>query len=244
MRTRRNERQMRILGVGAHPDDLEILCAGTLAKYAQRGDQVVMCHVTKGEKGHFHIPSEELAKTRKKEARDAAQMIGAEVISMGFLDGEVLADDLETRLRFVDLIRQAKPDVILSHSPNDICHSDHAAVSKLVLDASFHASVPYAKTEHAHHTKVPVIYYMETMGGLGFSPSEYVDISDTIITKMKMLSQHKSQLKWLKEHDNLAVLDFMETTARFRGYQCGVRYAEGFNPCLVWPRVVPQRLLP
>ena len=236
--------QMRILGVGAHPDDLEILCAGTLAKYAERGDHVVMCHVTKGEKGHFDMPSEELAKTREKEARAAAQIIGAEVIGMGFPDGEVLADDLKTRLTFIDLIRQTRPDVILTHSPNDIYHSDHAAVSKLVLDASFHASVPYVKTEHAHHSKVPAIYYMETMGGLGFLPSEYVDVSDTMITKMKMLSQHQSQLKWLMQHDNLAVLDFMETMARFRGWQCGVKYAEGFNPCLLWPRVVPQRLLP
>lgn len=235
---------MRVLGVGAHPDDLEILCAGTLAKYAQRGDHVVMCHVTKGEKGHSRIHSEELARTREKEAKDAAQLLGAEVIGMGFLDGEVLAEDLETRLRFVDLIRQTKPEVILTHSPYDVYHSDHAAVSKVVLDASFHASVPYVKTEHEHHSKVPVIYYMETMGGLGFCPSEYVDISGTMITKMKMLSQHQSQLLWLREHDNLALLDFVETTARFRGWQCGVQYAEGFNPCLIWPRVVPQRLLP
>jgi hypothetical protein len=113
-----------------------------------------------------------------------------------------------------------------------------------VLDSSFHASVPYVKTEHEHHPKVPVIYYMETTLGMEFIPSMYVDITETFITKMKMLSKHQSQLKWLMEHDNLSVLDAMETLARFRGYQCGVRYAEGFNPCLRWPRVVPQRLLP
>lgn len=235
---------MRVLGIGAHPDDLEILCAGTLAKYAQRGDQVVMCHATQGEKGHFHIPSHELALTRKKEAQEAAKIIGAEAIGMGLLDGEVCADDRETQLRFVDVIRKSKPDVILTHAPNDSYHSDHAAVSKLVLNASFHASVPYVQTEHDHHNKVPVIYYMETMAGLGFLPSIYVDISDTFMTKPKMISQHRSQLVWLKEHDNLDVLDMMETVAKFRGWQCGVKYAEGFIPCLKWPRVTPERLLP
>jgi LmbE family N-acetylglucosaminyl deacetylase len=234
---------MRILGVGAHPDDLEVLCAGTLAKYAEAGHQVVMCHVTIGEKGHFHIPSEQLAKTREQEAKEAAQLIDAESMSLGLLDGEVV-DNLETQLLFIEAIRQAEPDVIITHSPNDIYHSDHAVVSKLVLDASFHASVPYVKTETAHHPKVPPIYYMETMAGLDFIPSEYVDISATFITKMKMLSQHKSQLKWLMEHDNLSVIDSMETMAKFRGYQCGARYAEGFNPCLVWPRIIPERLLP
>jgi hypothetical protein len=100
------------------------------------------------------------------------------------------------------------------------------------------------KTEHERHTKVPVIYYMETIVGMGFIPSMYVDITNTFETKKDMLSQHCSQLVWLKEHDNIDVLDIMETMAKFRGWQCGVKYAEGFNPCLLWPRVAPARLLP
>jgi LmbE family N-acetylglucosaminyl deacetylase len=202
-----------------------------------------MCHVTQGEKGHFHIPSDELARTREQEAKEAARLIGAEVISLGLLDGEV-EDNYATQLKFIDMMRQARPDVIITHSPNDTYHSDHGLVSKLVLDASFHASVPYVKTEHERHTKVPVIYYMETIVGMGFIPSMYVDITNTFETKKDMLSQHCSQLVWLKEHDNIDVLDIMETMAKFRGWQCGVKYAEGFNPCLLWPRVAPARLLP
>lgn len=234
---------MRILAVGAHPDDLEITCAGTLAKYALRGDQVVMCHVTKGDKGHFRIPSEELAEIRENEALAAARVIGAEAISMGFLDGEVPADDLPTMLRFVDVIRQAKPDVIITHAPKDY-HSDHTAVSKLVLDASFHASVPYIRTQHEFHTGVPPIYYMDTYTGLGFSPVEFVDITEVLETKRVMLSQHQSQLVWLKEHDDFDMLESLETVAKFRGFQCGVRYAEAFAPCLLPLRVRPRRLLP
>ncbi len=235
---------MRILGIGAHPDDLETLCAGTLAKCTERGDEVVMCHVTQGEKGHYRIPSAELAATRRKESEEAARLIGAEVIGLGLLDGEIRAEDPETHLKFVDVIRQARPDVIITHAPDDTYHSDHGAVSKLVLDASFHATVPYVKTEYEYHNRVPAIYYMETVAGLGFLPSIYVDISDTFNTKLTMISQHRSQLAWLKEHNNLYILDLVETMAKFRGWQCGVKYAEGFVPCLRWPRIVPKRLLP
>jgi len=234
---------MRVLAVGAHPDDLEITCGGTLAKYTRRGDHVVMCHVTKGDKGHFHIPSEELAEIRENEARAAARIIGAETISMGFLDGEVPAGDLGIMMKFVDVIRQVRPDVIVTHAPSDY-HSDHTAVSKLVVDASFHASVPYVRTQHEFHAKVAPIYHMDTYAGLGFSPCEFVDITETLEIKKEMLSQHQSQLVWLKEHDDYDMLDSLETVAKYRGTQCGVRYAEGFAPCLLALRVSPARLLP
>ncbi len=234
---------MRVLGIGAHPDDLEILCGGTLAKYAQRGDQVFMCHVTQGEKGHFHIPSDELARTRAQEAREAAAVIGAEAIGLGLKDGEV-EDNIETQRRIIDVIRQTRPDVIITHAPEDRYLSDYASVGKLVIDASFHASVPYVQTEHPYHDKIPPIYYMETIVGVGFVPTLYVDITDTFEAKKEMLARHRSQLVWLKEHDNVDELEIIETVARFRGWQCGVAFAEGFNPCLLWPRIVPGSLLP
>lgn len=235
---------MRVLGIGAHPDDLEVLCGGTLARYAINGDQVTMCYFTQGEKGHFSIPSDELALIRADEARQAADMISAEIITLGLLDGEVRADDSDTQLKIIDAIRQARPDVIITHAPNDTYHSDHGAVSKLVLDSSFHASVPYIESDYEHHDKVPPIYYMETVAGVEFLPSMYVDISDTLMTKLQMVSKHQSQVTWLKEHDNLYVLDMVETVAKFRGWQSGVKYAEGFRPCLRWPRITTERLLP
>jgi LmbE family N-acetylglucosaminyl deacetylase len=76
---------MRILAVGAHPDDLELLCAGTLARYASEGHQVIMCHAGIGDKGHFHIPNDELASIRRKEAQDSASRIGAESVCLGLL---------------------------------------------------------------------------------------------------------------------------------------------------------------
>jgi N-acetylglucosamine malate deacetylase 1 len=75
-------------------------------------------------------------------------------------------------------------------------------------------------------------------------PTEYVDISDTFAVKCEMLRQHASQVEWLKHHDDIDIISFMETVAKFRGLQCGVAYAEGFRLADVWPRVTTRRLLP
>ncbi|HRU32240.1 MAG TPA: PIG-L family deacetylase, partial [bacterium] len=79
---------MRILAVGAHPDDLELLCAGTLAKYSKEGHTVVMAHMCNGNKGHFTIPPEELASIRAEEAKKSAEIIGAEIIQGEYPDLE------------------------------------------------------------------------------------------------------------------------------------------------------------
>jgi LmbE family N-acetylglucosaminyl deacetylase len=233
---------MRILAVGAHPDDLEILCAGTLARYAQEGHQLVMCVATDGTAGHMVIKPPELARIREREARAAAEVIDAEFIWLGFPD-ELIFNDRETRLTFVDAIRQAKPDVIITHAPDDY-HPDHRVVSSLVFDTSFIASLPNIETNQPAHSIVPPLYYMDTLAGKGFHPTEYVDIGSTIDIKRQMLACHQSQLKWLKDHDNIDVIEFMEVVARTRGFQCNVLYAEGFRQADVWPRTPPGRLLP
>lgn len=232
----------RVLAVGAHPDDLEILCAGTLAKYARQGAKVVMAVATDGSAGHMVIPPRELAEIRQAEAQKAADVIGAELHWLGFPD-ELIFEDMSTRLRFVDLIRAARPDIILTHDPGDY-HPDHRVVSRLMFDASFVAGLPNVQTEHPAHPGVQPLYYFDTLSGAGFTPAEYVDISDTYASKRAMLECHASQLRWLKEHDNIDVMDFIDVMARSRGLQCGVRYAEGFRPELAWARVRPYRVLP
>lgn len=233
---------MRILAVGAHPDDLEILCAGTLARYARQGHQVVMCVATDGAAGHMIIKPPELAQIREREARAAAEVIGAEFIWLGFPD-ELIFNDRDTRLAFVDAIRRAGPDIIITHAPDDY-HPDHRVVSSLVFDTSFIASLPNIETEQPAHSAVPTLYYMDTLAGKGFHPTEYVDISQTIETKRQMLNCHESQLKWLKDHDNIDVMELMEVVARARGFQCNAPYAEGFRQADVWPRTTTERLLP
>ena len=107
---------MRVLAVGAHPDDLEILCGGTLARFVQEGHEVVMCNATLGNRGSFEHTSEEIAEIRLREARRAAELAGADHVTLGFTDGEVDAGDHDQRTAVVDLVREVRPDLIITHS--------------------------------------------------------------------------------------------------------------------------------
>ena len=234
---------MRVLAVGAHPDDLEILCGGTLARFVQEGHEVVMCHATRGNRGSYVHTSEEIASIRSREARAAAAVAGAEYATLGFSDSDVNASDPDQRRAVVDLVREARPDLIVTHFPSDYM-SDHNEISRLVFDCSFHATLPLFETGKPHHAIVTPIYYMDTVMGIGFQPTEYVDVSGVIDTKAAMLEAHESQLTWLRDHDGVDVVEQMKTATRFRGQQCGVDYAEGFVPCLTWLRGTTRRLLP
>lgn len=233
---------MRILAIGAHPDDLELLCGGTLARCVARGDYVVMAHACNGNKGHASIPPEQLAATRAAEAAAAARVIGAEPMGLGFPDAEIYLDH-STTSRFVDAIRTARPDVIITHDPGDY-HADHTTVTQLVLAASYVASTPNYETGLAPHSLVPPVYFMDTLAGINFSPTEYVDITDVLAIKKQAMRQHASQLRWISDQHSTDVLEFLESVARFRGLQCGVRYAEGFRCAPAWGRLAPHRWLP
>ena len=144
----------RILAVGAHPDDMEILCGGTLGKYAQREQTVIMAHLTNGDKGHAEMDSAQLAKIRRAEAEAAARVIAAQAIGLDLPDAW-LTFDPATRLRVVDLVREARPDIVITLSPRDYS-SDHVTTSRLVCDATFLATAPLVATRHAAIGKIPL----------------------------------------------------------------------------------------
>lgn len=234
---------MRILAVGAHPDDLEQLCGGTLARYVAAGHAVTMCHASSGDRGSFVHTSEQIAAIRLDEARRAASVIGADQTTLGLSDGAIYASDPAQRALAIDLIRATRPDLIITHSPNDYM-VDHNEVSKLMLDVSHLATVPLIETSHRAHDLVAPVFYMDTLAGVGFSPTEYVDISDVLETKLEALGAHQSQLRWLAEHDGIDVIEQTRVVGAFRGFQSGVRYAEGFTTALTWLRARTERLLP
>ena len=202
---------MRVLAIGAHPDDIEIACSGTLAKCVARGDTVIVCHVSSGNLGHVVIPPDELRKIRKQEAIKAGSLCGIEVIDGGFDDLEIYENNKEARDKLVDVIRYANPDFIITHDPNDYM-PDHTAVSKLVFDASFTATLPnyvcsvrrYSKDDIP--AKLVPIFYMDTLAGVNFNPTIFVDVTETIDLKLKMLNCHESQVVWMKDHDGIDFL--------------------------------------
>ncbi|UVI33680.1 PIG-L deacetylase family protein [Paenibacillus spongiae] len=228
----------------AHPDDAEILMGGTLAKYAERGDDVFIVITTNGEVGHPTLPKREIAAIRREEARRAADLIGAEMIWLGFPD-EFLFDREETRLAIINAIRKCRPDVILTHWPGDLYNPDHTLTGQIVNDVAIMTTVPNIKTEEPPCDKIPVVYFADSVAGVGFLPEEYVDITSTIDVKRRMLAEHKSQVSdWLSDQYGVTMDEMMTISSQYRGFQAGVRYAEGFIRAKAWPRGVTGTLLP
>ena len=234
---------MRVLAVGCHPDDVEIACSGTLAKCVKRGDKVIVCHTSSGDLGHVVIPPDELRVMRAAEAKKAGALAGIEVIYGGFDDLDIFDNNRPARDKMVEVIRYADPDVIITHNPDDYM-PDHTAVSRLVFDASFAATLPNYPPKTDKPAKLVPIYYMDTLAGVNFVPDEFVDISDEIDLKLKMLNCHESQIGWMREHDGIDFPDMVKTCSRYRGYQCGAEYAEGFKMCKAYLKGVTKRLLP
>ena len=233
-----------VMAFGAHPDDVEIHCGGTLALYAKSGVLVVIGVLTDGSKGHVSADPEELIKTRAKEQAESAEVIGAEVEMLGFEDAMALHQDISARQKVIDLLRKYQPDIVITHPENDY-HPDHYAAARLMMDASYIASAPLVKTDHAPLKATPVIYCMDPIGGLGFVPEEFVDINETYEIRQQMLQKHKSQFEWLDESRGNNPLEMMRIQAEFRGLQCGVKYAEAFVRCRMhFETNHPTRILP
>lgn len=233
---------MRILAVGAHPDDLEILCGATLAKYSRLGHDVTMAVLTNGNMGRPDTMPEEMGRIRKKEFEASAALIGAKTVWMD-VDDEMSVVDLETRLKMVDVFRLVKPDVVLTHSDTDY-HVDHRNTSQLVFEAAPLACVHNIKRALPQTEKQPLIYHFDTLGAIGFQPTEYVDITDDIETKQAMYRCHQSQVDWMRVATGFEISEVIDAVARVRGYAAGVKYAEGFRRVDAWYRGTVTRVLP
>lgn len=234
---------MNILAVGCHPDDLELGAGGTLAKYTSRGDTVFMCVVAKGNVGHRVIPMDELTEIRRKEAEASGKIIGAEVIMLEADDLFVRSEDMALREKLVDVIRYSKPDIIITHPFEDYM-DDHDETGKLAYEASMAATVNHFKSRNEFYPVLTPIYFMEPIWGVHSLPEEYVDITDFIGTKIEMLSQHQSQIKWLFDHDKIDVVENARIMSRFRGIQCGTGFAEGFTSMKKFHKLSTKRMLP
>src|SRR5579885_2200097 len=117
----------RILAIHAHPDDIEILAAGTLAILAKLGHQIVMATMTPGDCGSRDYGPDEIAAIRRKEAASAAAVIGAEYVCAEFRDLRVFNDDASRQI-VTELLRKIRPEVVLTAAPSDY-HCDHEATS-------------------------------------------------------------------------------------------------------------------
>jgi LmbE family N-acetylglucosaminyl deacetylase len=236
---------MNALAIGAHPDDLEVFCGGTLARYAQSGARVMMCSVTDG-RAHPPGDPDRISALRRAEAQAAADMIGAELFWLGVPDAE-LVGDLTTLQKFVDLIGRAEPHIIITHASGDY-HHDHNLTSRLVTDAVQMAYVQYPATRRS----IPVAFMASALG-IEFAPEDYVDISTVWETKLNMVLQHRTQFLSGPPYDpdqvqlpldQYYIVRIARIMSEFYGLACNVPYAEAFRWWRAADRLVPARLLP
>jgi len=189
---------LRLLVIGAHPDDAEYKAGGLAALYRGLGHEVHFVSMTNGESGHHEITGPPLVRRRRAEANAAAQVVGLRYDVLDNPDGRLEATLLR-REEVIRLIRSYRPDLVLTHRLNDY-HPDHRATSTLVQDAAYLLSVPSICPDVPHLGRPPVIAYLsdDFLRPYPFTPDVVVDIASVWPAKVAMLHAHESQFyEWL-----------------------------------------------
>jgi LmbE family N-acetylglucosaminyl deacetylase len=219
-----------VLAVGAHPDDVETFCGGTLVLLARRGVPVHVATLTAGEAGGARDP-EGLRDVRLREAAKAAQVAGAASFHwLGERDMHARAE-LEQRVRLIDHIRRVGANLVLGHPPGDY-HPDHRAAHTLVLEARLAAGVPNVGSGDPLPGGTPDLAYWDNELAIESNPHVWIDVTDAIDTRRDMLRCHESQQVMAR---GTRLDEVSEALTRLRGQQRGVPFAEGFRHCGVWP---------
>jgi N-acetylglucosamine malate deacetylase 1 len=193
-----SEEQLRILVIGAHPDDCDIGAGGVAALYAKRGHHVTFVSVTNGDAGHHAMGGGVLARRRLAEAQAAARVIGIDYRILDNHDGQLLPT-LECRNQIITLIRETRPHLVMSPRPNDY-HPDHRYTAQLIQDAAYMVTVPNVAAFSHHLAANPVIVYMSDhfQKPYPFTPNVVVAIDSVIEQKLDMIHAHESQIyEWL-----------------------------------------------
>lgn len=188
---------MKVLFIGAHADDIEVLAGGLAKKYLNGGHQVRFLVLTDGRGGHHQMAPEALKNRRREETRAVATLLGIQYDVWPISDGELVAD-LENRKKLTGYIRDYAPDVVFCHQPNEY-HPDHRAAGMLLQDVSYLLIVPNFCSEAPAMTHTPVmLYYADTRRNVENFPDVVIDIDDVIEDKYRMLDCHESQMyEWL-----------------------------------------------
>jgi len=196
---------MNILAIGAHPDDIEFGCGGTLLKYAQNKHDV---HVFVLSEGSFGGDPQ----VRKAEQERAVEFLGAKRLFWGGFRDTEIENTRELILKIEEVIGITKPELVFLNYVEDV-HQDHRALAQAGISATrYIKEVLFFEVPSTHH----------------FEPNVFVDIQGVLESKIELLKIHASQVNRTKI-ENLTILESMQSCANFRGYQGRVKYAEGFK---------------
>lgn len=204
----------KVLVIGAHPDDPETGCAGTIAILKQKGYEVVCVYLTRGERGILNKTLEETAAIRTKESEESCKILGVRHIFLTQIDGATEVNS-ERYNEMFDLIKSENPDIVFTHWPID-GHRDHRVCSILTYDAWRRSGYSFD------------LYYFEVMSGTqtqNFAPNVYVDISKVRELKLQSCYAHKSQFL---EQDEDVMKEWHIPMEIFRGLESKSVAAEAF----------------
>ena len=248
--------KLRIIMIGAHPDDCDIDGGGTAILYAKMGHAVKFVSVTNGDAGHQKMKGAPLAKRRLGEAKEAGRRFGVEYDVLDNHDG-LLEPTLAVRLQVIKKIREWDADIVFAPRPNDY-HPDHRYTGVLVQDAAFMVTVPNIAPETPALKKNPVFVYFQDrfQKPSPFRPDITVDISSVYDQKVHALDAHVSQVyewlpwiahyseevpadtaarkKWLHTHSVVPLSPEVKTSLEKwygKEYADNVKYAEAFEIC-------------
>src|ERR1700761_9178885 len=239
--------KLHILAIAAHPDDIELSCAGTLIKHAQIGQQVGILDLTKGELGTRGTPE-----LRLIEAADAAKVMGVAVRENAGMEDGFFRNDKEHQLLLVKYIRQYRPDIVLANTLYDR-HPDHGKGGRLIADACFLAGLRKIETEWEGKLQSAwrpkrIFHFQQDRN---VPPAFIVDISATFEKKMEAIKCYKSQFH---DPNSAEPITYIATEGFLQqiiyrdaqvGKQIGVDYGEAFH-CENVPGIsdLDQLLLP
>jgi LmbE family N-acetylglucosaminyl deacetylase len=198
-------RKVNILAIGAHPDDIEFGCGGSLIKYTRKGHRLSLLVMTGGGGGG---PADE----RMTEQAASKEILGAEEIFWGGFEDTRLPADIDMIRKIESVIESVRPEFIFCNFPDDT-HQDHRHLAQAIMSA----------TRYIRN----VLFY-EGPTTQNFNPQVYVDIADTLEAKLGALRAHRSQVMKTNIED-LSIIEVARSSANFRGIQGRVKYAEAFH---------------
>ena len=223
-----------VLSIGAHPDDAEFFCTGTLALLHEKGWDIHIATLSPGDCGTVQYSREEISRIRRTEATKAAGMLDGTYHCLESCDIFILYDR-PTLLKTIELVRKVRPSIVFTTSPSDYM-VDHEMASKLAQTACFACGVVNVETPGAEPFEpVPHLYYMDPADhkdifGTEIQPGTIVDITSVMETKEKMLCCHESQRHWLMTHHGMdEYVNIMKEGSHKRGQQVNTRFGEGFR---------------
>ncbi|HZI65243.1 MAG TPA: bacillithiol biosynthesis deacetylase BshB1 [Thermoanaerobaculia bacterium] len=214
-----------VLAIAAHPDDVEMTCAGTLVRLKAAGKRFGIIDLTRGEMGTRGSDA-----IRRREAERAAEIIGADFReALDFGDGG-LAGSREQELALMDVIRRERPRIVFTSFPEDR-HPDHARAGRLATDAAFYAGLRKIETDHPAHRPQQTIYFST---GYLHEPDFVVDVTAAMETRRAAILAFTSQFHQQESQEPQTVisqsnfLEMLDGRARHFGFLIGVEFGEGF----------------